>query len=366
MIIGQATMRPVLEIEEVSVPPQILISDITPADVEPHSHWLCPNFVDTANGNCRLSQHAWLIEANGKRIIVDPCVGHQRNRPLIAFYHMIDSPLLDRLEALGVSPESIDYVFCTHLHLDHVGWNTRLKDGRYIPTFPNARYLFSRAEDDYWKRELTGELPNEEMFNAGVYAECIEPVIEAKLADIVEPGVKVADCLTLIEAAGHTIGHMAGVLESAGEGAVLAGDAFHHPLQVIYPDRHGRCYDPRQAQATRRRLLDICVEKDFWLAPAHFRAPHLCKVRKRSNDYQMEWATARFARMRRNDCGSNITPKSTDRRNVDRTATFGVNAGSSSRSAHLEESQPPRETAPHPSKTADAPDPNSRVRNHKA
>jgi len=290
MRIGQARLRPVVEIEEVRVAPQILIGDITPADVEPHAHWLCPHFIDCETGHCRLSQHAWLIEANDKRILVDPCVGHQRQRPLLPFYHMLDSPLLERMEALGVSPEGIDYVFCTHFHLDHVGWNTRLRDGRYVPTFPNARYLFPRAETHYWKGDLTGQLPKEEAFNAGVYAECIQPVIEAGLAEMIETGVQIAGCLTLIEAAGHTIGHMAGVLEDSGEGAVLAGDALHHPLQVIYPDRHIFGFDRGKGQATRHKLLDICVQNDFWLAPAHFRSPHLCKVRKENGHYLMEWA----------------------------------------------------------------------------
>jgi glyoxylase-like metal-dependent hydrolase (beta-lactamase superfamily II) len=289
MRIGQATMQPIIEIDEILIPPQILIDDVSPADVEPHAHWLRPQYMDAQSGHCRLSQHAWLIEANDQRIIVDPCVGHQRHRPLLTYYHMIDSPLLERLESLGIPPESINYVFCTHLHLDHVGWNTRLKDGRYVPTFPNARYLFSRTEDSYWKRELTGDLPRAERYNEGVYAECIQPVIDAGLAERVEPGYEVADCLTLIEASGHTIGHMAGVLKDRGEGAVLAGDAFHHPLQVIYPDRHGPAFDSNRAQATRRRLLDLCVERDLWLAPAHFRAPHLCKVRRNADGYRIEW-----------------------------------------------------------------------------
>jgi glyoxylase-like metal-dependent hydrolase (beta-lactamase superfamily II) len=290
MRVGQADIRPVIEIDNLPLPPQWFIGEITPADIEPHRHWLSPQFIDPDSGDWRLSQHAWLIEANGKRIVVDPCVGHQRHRPLLPFYHQIDSPLLTRLEALGVSPASIDYVFCTHLHLDHVGWNTRLYNGRYVPTFPNARYLIPRTEDGYWRRDLTGELPADEAFNAGVYGECIQPVIEAGLADLIEAGTRIADCLTLIDAAGHTIGHMAGVLESAGQGAVLVGDALHHPLQVLYPDRPMQAFDPKQAQATRHQLLDLCVEKNYWLAPAHFRAPHLCKVRKDDGHYRMEWA----------------------------------------------------------------------------
>jgi len=290
MRIGELTIRPVMEIEEISMPAQTFVSDITAADIAPHLHWLDPHFYDEQSGHCRLSHHAWLIEAHGKRILVDPCIGHQRNRPALPFFHMIDSPLLENLVALGAAPEDIDYVFCTHMHLDHVGWNTRLKDGRYVPTFPNARYLLPRAENDYWRHDLTGDLPEAEgTYNNGVYAECILPVIEAGLAELVDEGVHIADCLTLLAAAGHTIGHLAGLLESAGEGAVLAGDAIHHPLQVLFPDRKIHGFDPVQSRATRHRLLDICADKDYWLAPAHFRSPHMCKIRKQNDAYTMLW-----------------------------------------------------------------------------
>jgi len=296
MRIGAVEIRPVIEIEALALPPQMFIEDFAPSDIDPHAHWLCPDFFDRDSGECFLSQHAWLIEANGKRILVDPCVGHRRNRPALPFYHMIDSPLLERLEALGAPPESIDYVFCTHLHLDHVGWNTRLSDGRWVPTFPNARYVFSRAEEDFWRREAAGELPRQE-FNAGVFDECVKPVIDAGLADLADPGARIADCITLIDAAGHTVGHVAGLLESAGEGAVLAGDALHHPLQVLYPDRPIHADDPEIARATRHRLLTLCAETDYWLAPAHFRAPHLCKIRRDGAAYRMEWAEPALAQM---------------------------------------------------------------------
>ena len=290
MRIGQATLRPVLESVEFSVPLQAFISDIGPADIAPHADWLYPQHLHPDTGHCRMSLHAWLIEANGKRILVDPCVGHQRHRPTVPIFHMLDSPFLERLAALGVAPEQIDYVFCTHLHVDHVGWNTRLHDGSHVPTFPNARYLFSRAEDDYWRSDMQGGLGAADVFNAGVYAECVQPVIAAGLADRIDAGTRIADCLTLIDAPGHTIGHLAGLLESAGEGAVLAGDAVHHPLQVVFPKGEVSAYDPAQALATRRRLYDLCVNKDYWLAPAHFRAPHLCKLRKEGESYRVEWA----------------------------------------------------------------------------
>ncbi len=289
MRIGEAVMRPVVEIDRLTLPPQMFFDDITPADAAPHMDWLHPRFYDRGTHQCYLSQHAWLIEVGGKRILVDPCVGHQRHRPALSFYDMLDSPFLERLSALGVEPESIDYVFCTHLHLDHVGWNTRLQDGRWVPTFPNARYIFSRADDAFWRADAAGQPGEALAFNAGVYDECIRPVIAAGLVDLVEAGARIAGCITLIDAPGHTIGHMAGLLESGGAGAVLAGDALHHPLQAVYPDRPIHADNREQARLSRHLLLGLCADRDYWLAPAHFCAPHVCKVRREGAGYRIEW-----------------------------------------------------------------------------
>jgi glyoxylase-like metal-dependent hydrolase (beta-lactamase superfamily II) len=289
MRIGNAVMQPVVEQEAVLFPPQICFSDYSADDLQPHAHWLCPRHVDPASGQVKMSHHAWLIEVNSKRILVDPCVGNGRSRPEMPFYDRLDTPWLERLAELGATPESIDYVFCTHLHVDHVGWNTRLVDGRMVPTFPNARYLIPRVENAFWSLDLEGKLPGFEVFNTGIYAECVLPVIEAGQADLVGEGCRIAECLTLIDAPGHTIGHMAGVLESAGEGAVFCGDAIHHPLEVLYPHRHTVQHDAVRNEASVRKLLDLCATKDYWLAPQHFMAPHICKVRKQDGAYRMEW-----------------------------------------------------------------------------
>ncbi|MCB2079494.1 MAG: MBL fold metallo-hydrolase [Novosphingobium sp.] len=289
MQIGEATMRPVIEQERVAFPATVCMTELTADDIAPHASWLHPHHIDPASGDLQMSHHAWLLEVNGKRIVVDPCVGNGRHRPGVAAYDMLDTPWLERLKVLGAAPESIDYVFCTHLHVDHVGWNVRAKDGRMVPTFPNARYLIPRVENEFWSLDLKGELPGFHVFNSGIYAECILPVIEAGLADFVEEGALIAECLRLIDAAGHTPGHMAAVLESVGEGAVLCGDAIHHPIQVLYPERDGPQYDSPQAGRTRRKLLDLCADRDYWLAPGHFMAPHVCKVRREGAGYAMEW-----------------------------------------------------------------------------
>ncbi|MBU6265946.1 MAG: MBL fold metallo-hydrolase [Sphingomonadales bacterium] len=296
MQIGQITIRPVIEFDRMPLPPQMFIEDFTPADAAPHLDWLAPRFHDPETGQCHLSQHAWLVEVPHEtgttRILVDPCVGHQRNRPALDFYHRKDSPMLDNLAALGVLPEAIDYVFCTHLHLDRVGWNTRLDNGEWVPTFPNAKYIFSRSDEDFWRRDAAGEFGEANVFNVDVYRECIAPVIAAGLHHLADPGETIAGCLTLIDAAGHTVGHIAGVLESEEQGAVLAGDAIHHPIQCVYPDRPIHADDREAARQTRHRLLGLCADRDFWLAPAHFMPPHVCKVRRDGDSYRLEWPEA--------------------------------------------------------------------------
>jgi len=289
MHVGEARMRPVVEQASVEFPPGVCYDDAAPADYADDASWLYPRFINPDNQLLKFSHHAWLIEAGGKRILVDPCVGNFRDRPGADFYHMLDTPWLERLAALGAEPESIDYVFCTHLHVDHVGWNTRLEDGRYVPTFPNARYLLPRAEDEFWKLDLEGKLPGFHVFNSGIYAECVLPVIEAGLADFVEEGDAVAGCMRLIDTPGHTIGHMGGVLESAGDGAVLCGDAIHHPIHVIHPDRPGPQHDWEQAGRTRRMILELCADTGYWLAPGHFQPPHVCKIRRDGERYRMDW-----------------------------------------------------------------------------
>jgi glyoxylase-like metal-dependent hydrolase (beta-lactamase superfamily II) len=294
--VGDAVMRPIFEIDEIRMPFETFLDNTTADEIRRCAQSLMPHYIDPESYACRLSQHAWLIEANGSRIVVDPCVGHQRHRPALPFYHQISSPLLDNLRNVGVQPEDVDFVFCTHLHLDHVGWNTRLDDGRYVPTFPNARYLFSAAEEAYWRRDLTGELSEEDAYyNGGVFVECILPIQQAGLAQLAKAGTRIAECLTIIDTPGHTIGHLAGLLESRGEGAVLAGDAIHHPLQVVFHDRPSHAYDVAQAHASRIKLLELCADKGYWLAPAHFRAPHVCRIAKENGRFRLQWHSSQAA-----------------------------------------------------------------------
>src|SRR5206468_10588025 len=174
-----------------------------------------------------LSIHGLVIEADGLRILVDTCIG---SRPTPG-YEMLsgrDSPFLDNLVSAGFPLESIDMVLCTHLHFDHVGWNTRLVDGKWVPTFPNARYLCGRKEYEHWKmlKDTHGYHDLNHMHDA------VQPVVDAGLVDLIEPSHSICPELKLRPTPGHTPGHVSIAIESRGQPAIVTGDMMHHPIHL--------------------------------------------------------------------------------------------------------------------------------------
>lgn len=277
--IGSIVARPVIELADVRFQPAHFFDTPDAGIIHSHQHWLAPRFFDADSGSMRLSHHSWLIDTGTHKILVDPCVGNHKPRHLIADYDMLDTPWLQRLAAAGARPEEIDYVFCTHLHVDHCGWNTRLDNGRWVPTFPNARYLFSRSEHDFWSVNFGEPLPPMLDVNHGVYADSVRPVIEAGQAMLLDEATNVAGCLQLEFGIGHTLGHMVGTLTDGDAGLLFAGDALHHPLQIVQPDWNtSGCMLPEVARATRRRLLGRCADQGWLLAAAHFMAPYALRI----------------------------------------------------------------------------------------
>ena len=205
-------------------------------------------------------------------MLVDPCNGNGRvGRP--AVFNDLDTPYLERLAALGTPADAIDVVFCTHLHNDHCGWNTRLVDGRWVPTFPNARYVFVDAESARWDTRSTARHPND--FNVSVFDECVLPVVEAGRAEIVSMPHAISPSLSIEPATGHTVGHAMLVLASGGALAYFLGDVLHHPCQVFRPELHlPGCDDLAEAIATRRTLFRRACDERALVFPAHFPAPH--------------------------------------------------------------------------------------------
>jgi glyoxylase-like metal-dependent hydrolase (beta-lactamase superfamily II) len=240
-----------------------------------HSDWLYPNHIDPASGRLVASMHAWLIETPQHKILVDTCIGNHKERMPARHWHNLQTPWLERLAAHGVTPHDIDYVMCTHLHVDHVGWNTQLVDGQWVPTFPNAIYMFSKPEFDFWRAERDSiDSASFNQINRQTFDDSVLPIMH--LAQLVEGEHEViTDLLHIVPAPGHTPGSITIDLHlQQGKSVIFTGDICHHPLQVYQPDWNSAyCELPQQARATRRRVLEQCVEHNTLMMPAHFGWP---------------------------------------------------------------------------------------------
>jgi len=281
MQIGSFRAEVVMEIPTLGFPPSLVFEHADSAamrDLE--SKLPAASYVATPS-TLLLSHHSWLVDTGRHRILIDPCVGNLKPRRVIEAYNMLDTPWLERLAAAGATPAQVDYVFCTHLHVDHCGWNTRLENGRWVPTFPNAQYLFSRAEHDFWSAHRQDTSPVAIEVNYGVYEDSVRPVLESGQALLLDGPERLAECLTLESGAGHTPGHMIGMLDAGSEGMVFAGDALHHPLQIYRPEWNtAGCMQQEEARTTRRRLLNLCADRGWLLAAAHFRAPYAVHIER--------------------------------------------------------------------------------------
>ncbi len=233
--------------------------------------WLMPYWVDS-NGDMRFVTQSFLVESGGRRILVDTCLGNDKERKNPDF-HRLQTPFLERLSEVGVEPGAIDIVLCTHLHFDHVGWNTRWIDGRWLPTFANARYLFSRREWEHW-----GQRPG----HAFVVEDSLKPLFEAGLVDLVdtsEGGWSVTDEVSLVPTPGHSPGHVSVKITSGGHTAIITGDTIHHPCQVGHPEWTSPAdSDAKQARATREALLEAARTEGTLVIGTHFAEPAAGRV----------------------------------------------------------------------------------------
>jgi glyoxylase-like metal-dependent hydrolase (beta-lactamase superfamily II) len=245
--IGAVHITRIVE-REVPTRLQDLIPAATPQALAPHRDWLAPAFLDAQAEFCTLSLHALVIESDGKRIVVDTCMG-EHDYPEYAVLDVPVEPFLDNLAAAGFPRESIDIVLCTHLHFDHVGWNTMRAGERWVPTFPNARYLFARTEWEHWHASEQREAWTR-------YSESVAPVVDAGLADFVDSDYVLTPEVRLESTPGHTPGHVSVRISSQGKQAFITGDMSHHPVQWAEPD-WGTVADVDSAQGTasRRRVV---------------------------------------------------------------------------------------------------------------
>jgi glyoxylase-like metal-dependent hydrolase (beta-lactamase superfamily II) len=228
--------------------------------------WMQPHFMDE-QGNLIMSVHALVIDTCTRRILVDTCIGNDKERNIPNWSHLQTNFLQDLADA-GYPRESIDTVLCTHLHVDHVGWNTMLVDGQWLPTFPNARYLIAAKEWAYWDA-------NEDEASYGpVLADSVRPVVEAGLVDLVEEDHKLCPEVQLQSTPGHTPGHVSVHISSNGNEALITGDCIHHPVQMTKTHWCSSAdFDQDQGQKTREALLERYVDEDILIIGTHFATP---------------------------------------------------------------------------------------------
>lgn len=243
-----------------------------------NSHWLFPDWVD-GDQTWEMVVQSWIVIVDGRVVVVDPCVGNGRSLPGFPLFHMLETPFIERFAATGIRPDDVDAVFCTHLHSDHCGWNTVLRNGRYVPTFPNARYYIAQREFDRWDSRRPDHRPVKA--NEGVFERSVLPVVESGLARIITDDYRISASLEVEAAAGHTLGHTALHLSSAGREAWFTGDVFHHPIELLYPELDAHiCEDFVQTLATRKRLIAAFIECGALVIPAHFATPHVGYLRE--------------------------------------------------------------------------------------
>ena len=281
--VGGIEWHRIIESEEPDFDVFFLLPDATEETLAPHRAWLEPRFLDPATGRLVMAMQSYVLRTRHRAILVDACVGNHKERRFHApWAHRTSTRYLDNLAAIGLAPEDIDFVMCTHLHADHVGWNTRLLDGRWVPTFPNARYLFARTEYEHWIEVNEGG----KKYSDGCIDDSVLPVVEAGLAEIVADDYEFDDEISFALSPGHTPGHVAIGLASRGERAVLSGDICHTPLQCREPGWSAvGCSDRAQSAATRRAFLERHCDTDTLVMTAHFPSPSVGFVRARGEAF---------------------------------------------------------------------------------
>jgi glyoxylase-like metal-dependent hydrolase (beta-lactamase superfamily II) len=242
--------------------------------------WLQPHFAD-ADGRLIMSIHALLVETPEKKIIVDTCIGNDKKRSIPAWTNL-QLPFLEDLQKAGYDRMDIDTVLCTHLHVDHVGWNTMLVNDEWIPTFPNARYLMGNTEFNYW-------IEQEGTDYGDVIGDSVKPVFEAGLVDLVELDHQVCEEIYLEPTLGHTPGHVSVHIESEGQHALITGDCIHHPCQIANIDWSSSAdFDAAQAIKTREKLLADYADKDILVIGTHFATPTAGHLKKDGTGYWLD------------------------------------------------------------------------------
>lgn len=278
--LGDVEITRVIEQRSAGLPRAFVFPDSGLEPWETHQHWLEPEFWSQDSDQLLAAMQTWLVRSEGRTILVDTGIGNHKERPYMPAFGHLSTDFLGNLASAGVRPEDVDTVICTHVHGDHVGWNTRLDGREWVPTFPNAQYVISRADFDFWNPE------NEHRTRSGrrmqnVFEDSVAPVHKAGLTVLWEDHYDIDANLRIEPAPGHTPGSSIIKLRSGSDRAVFVGDLLHSPLQIVEPDL-SPCFDEdeKQAAATRRRVLAWTADNTALMLPAHFPGAGAAEVRR--------------------------------------------------------------------------------------
>jgi glyoxylase-like metal-dependent hydrolase (beta-lactamase superfamily II) len=278
--IGDVTVTKIVELE-MTGGSRFLLPQATPETILPIA-WLRPHFADE-NGRLRMSIHSFVVQTPTRRIIVDTCLGNGKQNRRIPHWNDRDGPFLADLADAGFPPESIDTVLCTHLHVDHVGWNTMKVDGKWVPTFPRAKYLMGRTEYDYWRS--VQDRPDMQ----NILMDSVNPIVEAGLATLVETTERICDEISLVPTVGHTPGHVSVMIGSKGEQGLITGDFMHHPCQIAHPEWETTAdSDPACGIQTRRLMFERLAGSPVLVIGTHFAGATAGRVVRDGDGYRLD------------------------------------------------------------------------------
>jgi len=280
LMIGDIRVRALIDLEGYPLDLNFVFPDVKEEELAPHRSWLEPDYVQ--GNEIRLVIRSLLLEVDGRNILVDACVGEHKDRPTRPMFNKRkDTDFVGNLAKLGLRPEDIDVVFCTHLHVDHVGWNTKLDNGKWVPTFPNARYLFGRKELDFWMGQ-----PNRHEVAGGSFLDSVIPIVEAKLCDLVDDGHDLGKGMSLTLLPGHTPGQLGLDVIRGKDRAFFIGDAMHSPIQIVLPHLStGFDTDKNAARETRMKFLEAAASDNRYLVPCHFRGPLGTRIKRAGSSF---------------------------------------------------------------------------------
>jgi glyoxylase-like metal-dependent hydrolase (beta-lactamase superfamily II) len=281
--IGDLTIHRIIEQETAFLPALDMLPGLTADVFAENRAWMREARALDDNDVLLLCFQSYVVKTPHHTILIDSCIGNDKPRPQRPKWNMkTDDTYMRGLATAGFAVEDIDYVMCTHLHVDHVGWNTRLENGRWVPTFPKARYVFARGEFDYWTAQ-------NEKSEVPAFVDSVLPVVEAKRETIVSDDFAIGDHARILPTPGHTPGHVAFILGRGKDDAVFSGDLMHSPLQTRYPELSAK-FDVDQAQAaqTRRNFLERYCDTDTLCCTAHFPSPSAGKIKRRGDGFTCE------------------------------------------------------------------------------